>query len=161
MSFRAQFWYNVRRADRGGPRIKSENEEGSPPDAGGETLSAIKTSEFDCLVCGAVGPKRQGNAYLCVEACHDPRGLDVLDGEHVSFRSGGVCEECLRSKTMDEIMSAPRYAKFTENRAAGDPELLETADAKAKLDPDFDEDEFIDAAGLRGFCDQLEEDGER
>lgn len=117
-----------------------------------------ETSRFDCLVCGKSEPLRRGCAVVCAIA--DDPIPNGLWREGIRHHAGGVCGDCLRNRTIEEMIAVPGYAKLltSQTRAVI---LLETAEAKGKVDNDFRLDDFLDDYGLREiYEDSHDGDGE-
>ena len=62
----------------------------------------------------------------------------------------GICPDCLKMHTMDELAAAPDVVKLLEPQLR-DTTLLAIAEAKDKLDPDFCLDDYFDEAGIHDF----------
>ena len=60
----------------------------------------------------------------------------------------GICADCLKAHTMDELEAAPDVVKLLEPQLR-DETLLAIAEAKAKLDLGFCIEDYVDEAGLR------------
>ncbi len=66
----------------------------------------------------------------------------------MSAISAGVCANCLKAHTMDELTAAPEVANLLVPQLR-DTTLLTLAEAKVKLDPDFCLEDYVDEAGIR------------
>lgn len=91
--------------------------------------------DFICTICGKTSPLQRGSVTLCVR--------------WDTHTSGGVCAECLKAHSMEEIAAAPEFKGLLTPKQAVITILLQTAVAKSKVDPDFCIDDYLDGAGLR------------
>ena len=108
----------------------------------------MQRRSFLCLYCGTTGVYPAGSALLCARCTPDPEGDRIINGERMTAISAGVCANCLKTHTMDELTAAPNVAKLLEPQLR-DTTLLTLAEAKDKLDPDFCLEDYVDEAGLR------------
>ena len=108
----------------------------------------MQRRSFLCLYCGTTGAYLAGSALLCARCTPDPDGDVTFDGVRMSKMPAGICPDCLKMHTMDELTAAPDVAKLLEPQLRGTT-LLAIAEAKDKLDPDFCLDDYVDEAGLR------------
>jgi len=108
---------------------------------------------FICKVCGKTGPLQRGGVVVCAQATPDPDGDRVLDGKNVTFVGGGVCAECLKTHSMEDIAAAPEFKKLltTQTRASI---LIKTADAKSETDSGFCFRSYLERMGLEEFYDE-------
>lgn len=109
----------------------------------------MQRRSFLCLCCGSTESYPAGSALLCARCTPDPDGDVTFDGERMSATPAGICADCLKMHTMDELAAAPDVVKLLEPQLR-DTTLLAIAEAKAKLDPDFCLEDYVDEAGLRG-----------
>lgn len=72
----------------------------------------------------------------------------TFDGVKMSKMPAGICADCLKAHTMDELTATPNVAKLLEPQLR-DTTLLTLAEAKDKLDPDFCLEDYVDESGLR------------
>lgn len=98
----------------------------------------MASGKFICLVCGKTEAHPKGSVTLCVRW--------ITRRPHPPC---GVCEDCLKAHTMDEIAVAPEFAKLLTPQPSAEATLMWTAIAKSKADSDFCLDDYLDEAGLR------------
>lgn len=72
----------------------------------------------------------------------------TFDGVRMSKMPTGICPDCLKMHTMDELAAAPDVVKLLEPQLH-DTMLHAIAEAKDKLDPDFCLEDYVDEAGIR------------
>ena len=108
----------------------------------------MQRRSFLCLYCGSTEGYPAGSALLCARCTPDPDGDRIINGERMSATPAGICADCLKVHTMDELTAAPEVAKLLEPQLR-DTTLIAIAEAKSKLDPDFNLDDYVDEAGLR------------
>lgn len=108
----------------------------------------MQRRSFLCLYCGTTGAYLAGSALLCARCTPDPDGDVTFDGVRMSKMPAGICADCLKAHTMDELTAAPNVAKLLEPQLR-DTTLLTLAEAKAKLDLGFCIEDYVDEAGFR------------
>ena len=108
----------------------------------------MQRRSFLCLYCGSTEGYPAGSALLCARCTPDPEGDRITNSERMSATPAGICADCLKAHTMDELTAAPNVAKLLEPQLR-DTTLLTLAEAKDKLDPDFCHEDYVDEAGLR------------
>ena len=104
--------------------------------------------DFLCLVCGSAEGYPAGSALLCARCTPDPNGDRTINGERMSAAPAGICADCLKTHTMDEIEAAPDVVKLLEPQLRKET-LLAIAEAKDQLDPDFCLEDYVDEAEIR------------
>ena len=108
----------------------------------------MQRRSFLCLYCGSTEGYPAGSALLCARCTPDPDGDRIINGERMSATPSGICADCLKMHTMHEWTASPEVAKLLEPQLR-DTTLIAIAEAKSKLDPDFNLDDYVDEAGLR------------
>lgn len=110
-------------------------------------IRSMQRRSFLCLYCGTTGAYLAGSALLCARCTPDPDGDVTFDGVRMSKMPAGICPDCLKMHTMDELTAAPEVANLLVPQLR-DTTLLTLAEAKDKLDPDFCLEDYVDEAGL-------------
>lgn len=88
---------------------------------------------FRCLYCGTTGAYPAGSALLCARCTPDPDGDISIDGVRMSKVPAGICADCLKTHTMDELTAASDVAKLLVSQLREET-LLAIAEAKDNLD---------------------------
>ena len=73
-----------------------------------------------------------GSALLCARCTPDPDGDVTFDGVRMSKMPAGICPDCLKMHTMDELTAAPEVVKLLVPQLREET-LLAIAEAKDKL----------------------------
>ena len=100
----------------------------------------MQRRSFLCLYCGTTGAYLAGSALLCARCTPDPDGDVTFDGVRMSKMPAGICADCLKMHTMDELTAAPEVVKLLVPQLREET-LLAIAEAKDKLSSLGEEDE--------------------
>ena len=92
----------------------------------------MQRRSFLCLYCGSTEGYPAGSALLCARCTPDPDGDRIINGERMSATPAGICADCLKLHTMDELTAAPEVVKLLVPQLREET-LLAIAEAKDKL----------------------------